>query len=533
MELSFSTENPVLNYGPRPHKRFKSNRFILWPAWAYRVIAPDVKQRKINFLQKAVMGLCNAGVYQADSIAENMAIHRDLVAFIFSELMNDGFMNSNGELTHKGQQALDEDTLTAEDMNAGYVFQDPWKEDLWPRFVSDLAYAEIELNDDNYPSLVMGSKGRQRKFSAFSVIPRSQSTPTTPSAKSIVEAVARHKRSLRFQDYVEDSYFEDEFDSNFVDSVVDFNRVSLIEENPQPVLLVTYIYVPDEESGGLDWYVCDPFGMGHSVRLRHKIEEVMPEVPGLFQNINKIASETLHSGYEEQKKWFEKVRFRAGIEVERRLSVHIHNHACFDHLLAMESIYIEVQSLGKDCPEHKINDLLRSGVKVFESVFSSMTDVYPLGDIWKRVYVKCFDRRSGKEKLIPQKYKNVVSAIYEGAYRSVGFDEDIPGSFLSVTPGQIKSVAHFGDNWRLRPLVTATVMLAQRSGSHPINEVAKRDSHLLVSLNDVANLGGGAGHANSDSILLGDVRLHVDKVYSVVSTLLGLFGMEHQKIEEN
>ena len=531
MEFNLSPESPVLYYGPKAHTRFSSRRYILWPAWAYRVIAPFVKHRKINVLQKAVMGLLLAGVHQADSIAENLAIHKDLVQFIFSELMNLGFMNSKGELTDKGKQALDEDELTTEDMIAGYVFQDPWKEDLWPRFVSDLEYTEVELNEEGYPFLVLGTKGNPKKRQAFSVIPRNQFIPTVPTAKSVVEAVNRHKRSLRFKNFDED-ILKEETESSVVDNVMDFNRVSFIEEKPQPVLLVTYLYVPESGSGALDWYACDPFGLGQSVMLRRKIEEILPEIPGLIENINRIAGETLHAGFDEQKAWIQKVRLKAEIEVERKLSVRIRSHTCFDHLVEMESVHIEVQTLGEDSPRHKINDLLRSGVKVLESIFSEMTKSNPLRDIWKRVYVKHIVRSTGKEKLIQQKDSGITSAIYEGAIRAVGFDGDIPGSFLNIKPGQIRAVADYGDTWRLRPLVTATVLLAQQDTSHPLYEAVKRDPFILVSINDIANVGGGAGHANSDEISLVDAESHVNIVYSAVSTLLGLSAMEDQGSNE-
>jgi hypothetical protein len=524
MEFNLNSDIPALFYRPRAHKKPKSRRYILWPSWAYRVIAPNVQQRKINILQKAVMGLLFARVSNAESIAESLAIHKDLVLFIISELNNHGYLDSKAILTQKGKQALDDEFLTTENMVAGYVFQDPWKEDLWPRFVTDLSYAQTELNDEGYPSLVLGTKGKVIKRSAFTVLPRNTVTPSTPSAKSIVEAVRLHKRSLRFKNF-DENHEDIELDGDSIDAVVDFNRVSLIEEEPQPVLLITYIYIPDETSGSLDWYVCDPFGLGQSIRLRRKIEDIMHETPGLFENINKIAGETLHGGYEEQKKWLENIKFKAAIEVERRLTVHIQSYKCFEHLVAMEFVHLEVQLLGKDCPDHKINDLLRSGIKILESVFSSMAETHPLGHVWKRVYVENINRKSGKKYLVPIT-DSVSSAIYEGAILSIGFDKNIPQALLNVKPGQIRSVAEFGDHWRLRPLVTSTALVAQNDTSHPLHSVAKCDSKLLVKINDVANLGGGAGHANSDNVSLDDAETQVNKVYSVVSTLLGLSDLE-------
>jgi hypothetical protein len=515
MEFNLGSDFSVLFYGPRAHKKPKSKWYVLWPAWAYRVIAPNLQRRKINFLQKAVMGLCLTGVSNAKLIAKNLAIHEELVLFIFSELNNYGYLDSKGILTKIGKQALDDEILTTENMVAGYVFQDPWKEDLWPRFVTDLSYAKTELNNEGYPSLVLGTKGKVNKRPAFTVLPRNPITPSVPSAKSIVEAVTLHKRNLRFRNF-DESYEDNELDDDFVDTVVDFNRVSLVEEEPHPVLLITYIYISDETSGALDWYVCDPFGLGQSVRLRRKIEGIIDETPGFSEIINKIARETIHGGYEEQKKWHENIKFNAPLEVERRLTVHIRPYKCFEELVDMEFVYLEVQSLGKGCPDHKINHLLRSGLKVLESVFSSMVETHPLGDIWKSV---CKDKK--------------YSETYKSAIHSIGFDEEIPQDFLTIKPNQIQSVAQYGNTWKFRALVVATVLLAKQDSSHPLNDAARRDSRLLIIISEITNLGGGAGHANSDDISFDDAESQVNNVYLVVSIILGLSSIEGQVSSDN
>ena len=523
MAFNFTPEQPVLNFGPRHHARWRHRQFLLWPAWAYRVVAPRVRQRQLNVLQRAVLGLCRAGQYRAEAIADNLSIHVDLAAFIVTELTDLGNLDAHGLPTEHGIQVLEKDSIETQQMVAGYVFQDPWVGDLWPRFVESLDYCELEYNDKGFPSLLLGPTGKPRRYRTFTVLPRSEVVPVTPSASAVVEAVARHRKGLRFKDADES---DDEPIGDFVASGVQISRVSFVEEDPQPVFLTSYLYVPESDAAAMDWYACDPFGLGQSVRLRRRVEGVMNDVPALFGVVNELVGQTLHAGYEDQRRWLEAIQLQAGLELDRRLTVNIRTHASFEQLLAMESARHEMRSLGRDCPERKTNEVLRSCVKVLETVFSSMATAHPLGDIWKRVYVPRVDGRTGNQRLVQQQDRAVLAALYESAIRSVGFADPIPQALVNVKAGQIRSVAAYGDHWRLRPLVTATALLADRDPIHPLRRVARQDPLLLNVIDEIATLGGGAGHANGADISVSDAEQQVEKVYEVVSTVLGLTGKD-------
>ena len=202
--------------------------------------------------------------------------------------------------------------------------------------------------------------------------------------------------------------------------------------------------------------------------------------------------------------------------------VNFRSHIAFEQTLEMESARQEMRSLGRYCPERKVNETLRAGVKVLEAVFSSLTAAHPLGDIWKRVYVARVDRRTGRERHVQQQDRGVYSATYEGAFRSLGFADPVPDTLLNVKPGHIRSVADYNAHWRLRPLVTATALAAQRDPSHPLASAAARSPGLLVAIDEIATAGGGAGHAHGASLSVDEAEQHVDKVYDTVAILLGL-----------
>jgi hypothetical protein len=460
-------------------------------------------------------------VHRVDALAEHLSLHTDLAAFIVSELGDLGYLNHYGLPTEGGARVLEDDSFETQEMVAGYVFQDPWSGDLWPRFVESLDYCELEVNESGFPSVLLGSTGKPRRHRTFTVLPRVQVSPATPSAAAVVHAVAQHRKGLRFKD-TEDR--DDEVLGSFVASGVQISRVSFVDEEPQAVFLMTYLYVPESDAGATDWYACDPFGLGQSVRLRRRVEGVIHDVPGLFDVVNKLVGETLHAGYDDQQRWLEVIQLQAGLEVDRRLTVSFRTHTAFEQLVELEAARQEMRSLGRDCPNRKIKEVLRAGVKVLEAVFSSLAVTHPLGDIWKRVYVSRVDRRTGRQHLAPQQDRDVYSATYEGAFRSLGFVGPIPNALLNVKPGQVRSVAEYQDSWRLRPLVTATALLAHRDSTHPLARAAARSPRLLATLDEIATAGGGAGHANGDPVASDLAEQHTDKIYDLVSVLLELGG---------
>ena len=524
MAFDFTPERPVLNFGPRHHARWSSREFLLWPAWAYRVVAPRIRERKLNVLQRAVIGLCRAGVLRIDAIADHLSIHRDLAALIVTELGDFGYLDPNRGLpTEQGLEALEEDALENQEMVTGYVFQDPWQGDLWPRFVESLDYCELEPAENGFSHLILGTKGKPKRQRAFTVLPHNNVTPAMPTATAIVQAVALHRKSLNKDIGDTDSIaLDDEIVGDFVASGVEVSRVSFVGEEPQPVFLMTYLYVPESGAEAMDWYACDPFGLGQSPWLRYRIEKLMHDVSGLYSVIGRLVGHTLHADYKDQQRWLEAIQLKAGQEIDQRLTVDFRNHTAFQQMLDMESARQEMLQLGQDYPERKIDETLRAGLKVLEAVFSSLAKSHPLGDIWKRVYVSRFDRKTGRERLVQQQDRKVCAATYQGAFRSLGFADPVPDAFLNIRPGQIRSVAERNDHWRLRPLVTATALAAQTDPSHPLANAAKRSPRLLEAIEEIASAGAGAGHAQGDSPSAEEAEQYVDKVYDTVAILLGI-----------
>ena len=189
----------MLHFGPILPKGMSSSerRNVMWPALVYRVVAPEVSRRQLNVLEKAVFGLCRAGVTDLDRIGSRLHIDRDLAAEIIRQLQDRGVLASGGLPTEAGRTMFEDEVYGATELVTGFVFQDPWSGALWPRFMERLAYANIEQGDGQFPELVLGSAGSPKRYRAFWHLPRLEALPPAPTPAEVLEASMRHRRVLR------------------------------------------------------------------------------------------------------------------------------------------------------------------------------------------------------------------------------------------------------------------------------------------------------------------------------------------------
>lgn len=92
---------------------------------------------------------------------------------------------------------------------------------------------------------------------------------------------------------------------------------------------------------------------------------------------------------------------------------------------------------------------------------------------------------------------------------------------LNTEPKAIKSVVEYGSFWKLRALVVATVFAAWNNPKHPLRAAAVRMPGMLREIDEIANQGGKAGHANDEMIVLEDVKSTLERTCSVVEVCFG------------
>lgn len=519
MALLFKREAPVLHFGPRLPKDPGTNqrmrwregcrRFVLWPALMYRVVAPEVRDRELNVLQKAVLGMCRAGTTNVQRIGDRLHIHADLAALVYLELQERGLLGSNGLPTEKGRERFEEETLDARRMVTGHVFQDPWSGDLWPRFVEKLDYVELQQNASGFPDLVLGSKGKPRRERAFMVLPGDLATPSAPGASDIVRVTRRHRSALRRSDSYESADEDDTF--AHAGSVV-LERVSLVDDRPTPVFVTSFMFLPEAGDLAGEWHACDPFGLGVSPTLRRALEREMRSSSGLRSVLEGMIGRSLDEQIQDQQRWAGEIRAMAINNVEKALSTSARDLPQYEDLVALEYAHVEAGLLGEACSGHTLRSVLLSARTVLETTFGAIAARHSPRDVWRRVYAQ------GR----PVQDKAYCERVYEESAKSVGFHVPLPRALAGVRPGDVKSAADYQKGWRLRAAIVAALLAARDDRSHPLRRAATQEPLFLELLESVAARAGEAVHAGAERPSLQSVLPVVADVHRAVGLLSGL-----------
>lgn len=507
---SFPRDATILYLGPRAPIRWRTRRYLLWPAWLYRVVAPEVRERQLNVLQKAVLGLCRAGVGTAERIGARLRLHIDLAAQICLELQDKGLIDSRSLPTQEGLDVFEDETLTSHRMVTGHVFQDPTKGDLWPRFLQRIGHAETERDSTGHAHLILGTRGNPRRVRPFMHLPDGAGMPPPPpEPREILRAAGRHRLAVRGAGRLDQ---RDPEETMGIDAGIALDRISLVDERPTPVFVVTFLYLPEGEgSAEGDWHVCDPFGLGASPRLRQAIEGAFDSSPRLRSVVESMIGSSLADQMEGQRRWAEEIRQKAEIQIDGRLTTAARGLDFHRDLVELASARIEVEILGKDCPQHKLQGLLAAGRRVLEAAFLSIARRHSNHGVWIPLY-------NGDR---PNEDQAFVMNVYDAAAKGVGFALPLPRALRAMKPNQVRAVC-LGDGWRLRAAIVAALLTAARDKDHPLHRAARREPKLLAIADRIADDAGGAVHAGNDDLSPAEVFPTIDKVEYIVELLFDM-----------
>ena len=512
MDASFVPEAQVLWYAPRSHAKLgpRNDRgYLLWPAWAHRVMAPEVRERLLNPLALAVLGLLAASRLTAKEVANHLAIHQELAAYVVADLQGSGHVDGAAAVTDRGRTLLDDERDAAVNLVPGWVFRDPWRDGLWPFVARDLCPAVTSLNDRGYPDLELGTTGKPWTQRAFMQRPPQDAAPRAPDAREILRAVDEQRRLTRRPGRTRRPQLWDEEGPDLFDPKrVDLERITQIEAQAHPVYLTTFLYVPQEgEDQEMDWHVCDFFGRDNSLDLRRLIVEVADGQPPLARELDRVIGGTLidsdFASYQQR----ERQRLaQAQLLLERVLTPDVRQHPLQRSLTQMLDAWLELRDLDASANGRRCDGVLSECRKVLEGLFAGLRETYPLTGLWKQI--------PGDETL--------REAEYRSAALSLGFT-GLPIPLQKVPTNQLKAVTDYANSWRLRPLVTATLLGARNDPDHPLWAAAARTPELLVLVDSVANLAGGASHHGAGNAMTSvDVQATVNNTLNIVGSLLGL-----------
>ncbi|TLM67374.1 MAG: hypothetical protein FDZ69_04580 [Deltaproteobacteria bacterium] len=518
MAFDFQRNSPVHNFRPRAHVPFDKRQHLLWPAWRYQVVAPEPRDKVLNVFQKAVLGMCRIGIVNREKVGGRLHLHPDLVAKIMLELQMKALVDSHGIPTQKGLDLLAHETIEDHKTVVGYVFQDPWSGQLWPRFVeqSKLDSVNLQYGEKGFPILVLGTKGKPYLQPTYMHLPKALGPPQTPEAAEIVTVTRRHNRAARYSDADENMRGENdgEEDSTPISSSC-LDRVSMVEDKPTPCFLNTYIYLPQAEMDVWDWYACDPFGLGVSARLKKRIEEQLPDYPGLRTTLDRLVGEKNRDRLEDQRKWHREIEVDARAKAISRLGATLEQLPFFEVVVEMECCRQEVELLDESCPKHKFRDTLNAARRVLEGVFGHMLAMFPDEQVWRALYK---DEKNWQ-------HAEYVKKVYNSSASSMGFVTPLPASLAVAKPSDIKAVSSSGKVWKLRAAIVVSMLSAARVDSHPLRSAAKRCPDLLerlASITDVVNDAAHFGQSGQLTTSRAKIQVGVDSVYQIIRDIYEL-----------
>ncbi len=480
---AFEKDTPVLRltYGKDPNARW-----VLWPVFAWRVVAPVPKERKLNLFQRAVLGLARAKVTAIVDVADRLLIAPDLAGLVVLELQNLALLDYAGAPTARGLKMLDdieEDSL--DEAQVGHVFSDPFTGKIWPRFMTgDLPIADLELNDDGWPVLLSGSAGDPWKDRTFSVLPSGGDTVVMarPSARDVLRAARRHRRQ---RDY-------DEVDDDR--DVPRLQRVSFVDDQPQPYLLA--LRVRRHDSG--DWMVDDPFGHGEESDLRARLDERLDSHNGLRAWLAPLV------GSNPTAPTLGHLQAEAMWKVEERLTLAVRQcDAVRERLVAMHRALLEAES--QDAPLDKWDDVLVKAQRAVERALHI-------------AYGNHCDGGSSLFAKLAYSDKEFNRCLLDAMAADLGFHAPLPVRLSSVRRGKVQH-AEQGGGGSLRPLVVLGLLCAGRDEDHPFRRAGRTVPDLLHRLDELATARDRAAHDGA-ATWPQTVRRHVDTAYAAVEALI-------------
>jgi hypothetical protein len=480
---------------------------LLWPVWAYRVVAPEFSNPSINIFQKMILGMFRVGVTTIAEVNDHLDLGRDLVAFIFSELQMKGFLHSDGRLTEKGIDYYHDESIAETNQIVGYVFQDPFSGNLWNRFSVD-PYSNI-IEADNCPDspglmLEVGSTGRPHKKYGFRVLPPSNVVPTTPTSREILYTIQKYKFTLKNKNKaLRHNNIEVNSEVNY--EAPHLSAVSVIEDEPTPMFLVSAVHIKEEKDSNTGWFGTDPFGLGESWDMRRIIQNVMQDDHHLQKYIRNFIGDEIADGAEDYDSFMKNIEEDAVISLEERFSGKIKDiPGLFESLVML----ISRHTLFKNSTRKSsmlLEDLMRASSEPLESILAHIIDRYPIS-------IPILDKILSKD-ITHNK------SIYNSIAESYGYTVPLPKRISSVKPGKVFGVIAYNTS-TLRPITLLGLVATRQHEDHPLRYIGERRPDLFELIESISVNRDDKSHFSRAGAASVDVEKQIENVYSVIDAML-------------
>ena len=498
MPLVFDRTTPVVDFGATSAPvRWNTRRWLLWPAFAYKVLLPVRGNPPFNVFQQAALDMCRAGVREVEDISRRLALPVDLVSFVVEQLLGMGALDDTRSLTPRALRMMSEDDEPAEVEDAGYVFVDGHSLRIWPRVHrGSLPIVEADFEQGKV-KLQRGTPGKPETAFANVIWPGRAARPNTPSAFEAQKAARHHGRRVRA--FVHESSRVAEVDELL--NGLKSTGLRVVGLDPEPIFVASYVFLP-EDARQLSWPVTDPCGLGVSDVLRPSVTKLAKEGKhNLAKLLDEVAGEAWHVDEGDLALYLADAT-RVATE---RVALHLGEAARVlpsDVLSRLADADARLEGARTAKP---IEDFLGNAYAALESLFGWLVSLYPDPSLFLPLGQDVAEN----------------AALLQRVAKQLGFHTSkLTVPLLSVTCGVVKGAICFG-NKTLPGRLAAALLAAQRNPDHPLNALGTREPGALEYFAGLGKLRIGASH---DTALVPSVEVATemrDRLFSLLRALVG------------
>ena len=517
MDASFDKTCAIVDLNPtaKPLKA-KGHQWLLWPAWAYRVIMPQPAPERFNLFQRSVLSLCRAGIVGAGEIGQRLGLSKEFAVHILGQLEGMGLLDRRKQLTERANQLLDEEPDHQVESVVGYAFADPFTKELWPRFQRGvLPYAEGEIRG-LFAEVEQGTVGKPRRRTPRVVWPP-DNPPSSPRPRDLLRACSMgiraevaYKRSMR-----EDASELDGLNVNTLKRHL--NQVALVDDTPEPMFLTTFVFVPQDVRRASLWQVWDPLGLGTSHTLRKQIEELASQSSQAGAILKNAIENATGTGFEVEDvdvlELFRAQNQKAAEIVDRKAG--FDKTLCpkvYERLVQMENEHIavggtDVSDKAWDEQQKRLKAMARRAYEAIEQCLAEVVRTFPASNIWRPLGGALEDN-------------GVLLAKIAG---QLGFADDQEDPcferFLRIGSGPVKGVVYH-EQRELVALLAAALLSANERSDHPLRRCAAEFPEVIGFLNQLKQVRDQSSHHTKDDLNREEVLGFRKDTYRVARLLL-------------
>lgn len=479
----------------RRYLRFGNNHprddeiHLLWPVYVYRVMYPISKDKPLNLFQEAILGLCRAQCTDRIEIARLLDIDHELVAYIMLQMMQDSWLDAQGQITSLGESMLDEDRSrkgelsvsrsesSRQELKMGYAFWDVISQKWLPRFMSTLPEIEPHEERNGFSSFIM-ERQRGKPISPYQLHGDTLDAENIYDKQQLFEAHRIYQLDIHHAKQLKQG-------SNFPrEQEVRINSIEFISDQPDPM----YLWVSIFRNSEVDelWSIRDPFGIRTNAPwLRKPLLEIIDREKGLVRKLSKLLGET-QPDKQTAEEWLtlldERIRIEMLLEypyLEKHIDI-------ARYMTALKRRQAKVQdSMAND---EDIESLLTDAQKLIESVLKWMLGCATV-DI-RRI-------PDSREHLDEKKLANIYRAMYLNSLSDNVIQQLSRQKWRDVHSALKRREK---SNSSLKALLCGAVLSTADNHDHPFKQLDEGtlSFSLLLELADMRNKAGHASGYNFD-----------------------------------